>query len=100
MEKGIEEHASDNKNRWEVETLKATRDGQIYSVVISLTIGCLALLDVISARRGVQQHFTEACFNNGKGAKASSTSWQRDNSDIYLFLPEVFLLLLPKLNSS
>lgn len=61
-----------------------------YPVVTSLTIERIALLCVISARPGLQHHFTEACLNNGKGAKASSISGQLDSSDIHFSCPRGF----------
>ena len=94
------------RTRWEAQMLKAKRKEMVrfmnvdsFPVVTSLTIECIALLYVISARPGVQQHFTEACLNNGKGEKASSISGQLDNSDIYFSCARGFLLLLSKSNS-
>lgn len=94
------------RTRWETQMLKAKRKEMVrfmnvdsFPVVTSLTIDCIALLYVISARPGVQQHFIEACLNNGKGAKADTISGQLDSSDILFSCPGGLLLLLSKSNS-
>lgn len=58
-----------------------------FPAVTPLTIECIALLFVIFARLGVQQHFMEACLNDRKGAKATSISGQLDSSDMHFSCP-------------
>jgi len=70
-----------------------------FPVVTSLTVECIALLYVISARPGVQQHFVEVCLNNRKGAKANRVSGQLDSSDILFSCPRGLLLPLSKSNT-
>lgn len=55
--------------------------------VALLNIERVALLFVIFARLGVQQHFMEACLNDRKGAKAASISGQLDSSHMHFSYP-------------
>lgn len=66
-----------------------------FPVVTPLTVECIALLFVIFARPGVQQHFMEACLNDRRGAKASRISGQLDNSDIHFSCPRGFFYCYP-----
>lgn len=61
-----------------------------FPAVTPLTTECVALLFVISARPGVQQHFMEACLNDRKGAKATSISGQLDSSGMHFSCPGGF----------
>lgn len=97
----LEKYASDNNNKMGSTDAESKEEivGFItvdsFPVVIPLTIERVALLFVIFARPGVQQHFMEACLSDRKGAKASSICGQLDSSDIHFSCPRGFFYCYP-----
>lgn len=97
------------RTRWEAQLLKAMRkeifrfmNVDSFPVVSSLTIECIALLYVVSARPGVQQHFTEKLSKGQQYLWAAGQLWHTlllPQRFFYLWYPD-WILFKPILNSN